>query len=94
MKYDGEHMATGGRVEISRDVYLWAIKESQKDFGEIENKPLKSWIQLKVWVKALPLSAIARTLPAYPLRPLLAGQVILRSTPHNEDYCVPVPGKY
>ena len=24
------------RVEVSANVYLWAIKESQKDFGEIK----------------------------------------------------------
>jgi Zn-dependent peptidase ImmA (M78 family) len=39
-------MATGSKVEISRDVYLWAIKESQKDFGEIESrfKKIEAWI--------------------------------------------------
>ena len=39
-------MATGSKVEISRDVYLWAIRESQKDFGEIESKfkKIEAWI--------------------------------------------------
>lgn len=39
-------MATGNRVEIRRDVYLWAIKESRKDFGEIQNrfKKIETWI--------------------------------------------------
>ncbi len=39
-------MATGSRVEISRDVYLWAIEESQKDFSEIKSKfkKIEAWI--------------------------------------------------
>ncbi len=39
-------MATGSRVEISREIYLWAIEESQKDFGEIKNKfkKIEAWI--------------------------------------------------
>ncbi len=39
-------MATGNRVEVSRDIYLWAIEESQKDFGEIQNrfKKIETWI--------------------------------------------------
>ncbi|HHY11502.1 MAG TPA: ImmA/IrrE family metallo-endopeptidase [Firmicutes bacterium] len=39
-------MATGTRVEVGRDVYLWAIKESRKDFGEIQNrfKKIGTWI--------------------------------------------------
>lgn len=34
------------RVEVSANVYLWAIKESQKDFGEIKKrfKQIESWI--------------------------------------------------
>lgn len=39
-------MARGNRVEVRRDVYLWAIKESRKDFGEIQNrfKKIETWI--------------------------------------------------
>jgi Zn-dependent peptidase ImmA (M78 family) len=39
-------MTRGNRVEVRRDVYLWAIKESRKDFGEIQNrfKKIKTWI--------------------------------------------------
>lgn len=39
-------MATSNRVEVKRDIYLWAIKESQKDFGEIQNrfKKIGAWI--------------------------------------------------
>ncbi len=39
-------MATSNRVEVSRDIYLWAIEESQKDFGEIQNrfKKIEAWI--------------------------------------------------
>lgn len=39
-------MATGSKVEVSRDIYLWAIEESQKDFIEIKNrfKKIEAWI--------------------------------------------------
>lgn len=39
-------MATGNRVEVNRDIYLWAIEESQKDFDEIQNrfKKIETWI--------------------------------------------------
>jgi hypothetical protein len=39
-------MATGNRVEVRRDIYLWAIEESQKDFGEIKNRfeKIEAWI--------------------------------------------------
>lgn len=42
----GEHMVTDNRVKIKRDIYLWAIEESQKDFGEIKNrfKKIETWI--------------------------------------------------
>ncbi|NLC07461.1 MAG: ImmA/IrrE family metallo-endopeptidase [Syntrophomonadaceae bacterium] len=39
-------MATGSKVEVSRDIYLWAIEESQKDFIEIKNRfeKIETWI--------------------------------------------------
>lgn len=39
-------MATGTRIEVKRDVYLWAIKESRKGIEEIESRfnNIKSWI--------------------------------------------------
>ena len=39
-------MATGSKVEVSRDIYLWAIEESQKDLMEIKNrfKKIEAWI--------------------------------------------------
>ncbi|NLL20097.1 MAG: ImmA/IrrE family metallo-endopeptidase [Clostridia bacterium] len=39
-------MATGSKVEVSRDIYLWAIEESQKDFLEIKNrfKKIEFWM--------------------------------------------------
>lgn len=39
-------MATDNRVKISRNIYLWAIEESQKDFSEIQNrfKKIEAWI--------------------------------------------------
>lgn len=39
-------MSTGNRVEVRKDIYLWAIEESQKDLGEIKNrfKKIEAWI--------------------------------------------------
>jgi len=39
-------MATGSKVEVSKDIYLWAIEESQKDFMEIKNRfsKIEAWI--------------------------------------------------
>ncbi len=36
----------GNRVQLERDIYLWAIEESQKDFREIQNrfKKIEAWI--------------------------------------------------
>ena len=39
-------MATRNRVKVRRNVYLWAIEESRKNFEEIQNrfKNIESWI--------------------------------------------------
>lgn len=39
-------MSTGNRVEVRRGIYLWAIEESQKNFGEIKNRfeKIEAWI--------------------------------------------------
>ncbi len=39
-------MARGNRVEIKRTIYIWAIKESQRDFDEIQRKfkKIRTWI--------------------------------------------------
>lgn len=39
-------MAKGNRVEVRRDIYFWAIEESQKEFEEIKNKfkKIETWI--------------------------------------------------
>lgn len=45
-KKRGEHMATANRVAVKKDVYRWAIQESQKDFEEIKDKfpTIEQWI--------------------------------------------------
>ncbi|MGI6660627.1 MAG: hypothetical protein ACOX34_02885, partial [Bacillota bacterium] len=39
-------MVTSSRVEISRQIYLWAVRESQKDLDEIRSrfKRIDTWI--------------------------------------------------
>lgn len=39
-------MARGDRVKVNKEIYAWAIKESQKDFEEIKAKfeNIESWI--------------------------------------------------
>ena len=39
-------MVTVNRVQVKKDIYLWAIEDSQKDFGEIQNrfKKIEAWI--------------------------------------------------
>ena len=39
-------MVTVNRVQVKKDIYLWAIEKSQKDFGSIQNrfKKIEAWI--------------------------------------------------
>lgn len=45
-KKRGEHMGTANRVAVKKDIYKWAIEESQRDFEEIkDNFPrIEDWI--------------------------------------------------
>ncbi len=42
----GDHMTTANRIEIKEDIYIWAIKESGKDFEEILDRfeNIEAWI--------------------------------------------------
>ncbi len=42
----GDHITDTNRVEINKNIYIWAIKESKKDFGEIKHKfkDIEAWI--------------------------------------------------
>jgi len=39
-------MTTANKIKINKEIYLWAIEESRKDFGEIKNRfeKIEKWI--------------------------------------------------
>ena len=41
-------MATANKVKINKEIYLWAIEESQRDFGSIKSRfeKIEDWLSL------------------------------------------------
>ena len=57
-------MATENRIKVKKDVYLWAINESQKGFGEIKSKfkNIESWINGEIHPTFRQLESLANFL--------------------------------
>ncbi len=76
----GEHMTNTNGIEINKEIYIWAIKESNKDFEEIKLKfnNIEAWISHELFPTFRQVEELANFLKV----PL--GYMFLSKPPKND----------